>query len=140
MKQDFDNYNELRAHYMAVKKRLGGLGNSPGLVPLRRPEDPKILAPTIKKEVKIIWEVDHIPKNNFYDLIIRTAEKYGIHPQQILNPGRKKNIIKIRSEVIYHAMRDLNYSSLRVGNWLNKDHKTILHALKSYERTHAPIA
>lgn len=138
MKQDFANYNELRAHYLAVRKRLGGLGKSPGLVPIHDPEATKIVAPVIKQTPKIIWEVDHIPKNNFYDLLVRTADKYGIHPQQILNPGRKKNIIKIRGEVIYHAMRNLNYSSLRVGNWLNKDHKTILHALKSYERTHAP--
>jgi hypothetical protein len=140
MEQDFRNYNELRAHYMAVRKRLGGLGSSPGLVPISLREDNKTVSAPPQKTPTALWQVDHIPNNNFRELLIRTADKYGIHPQQILNPGRKRDIIKIRAEVIYHAMRKLNYSSLRVGNWLNKDHKTILHALKSYEQTHAPTA
>lgn len=140
MEQDFRNYNELRAHYMAVRKRLGGLGESPGLVPIPLREDIKTVSAPPQKTPTAMWKVNHIPNNNFRELLIRTADKYGIHPQEILNPCRKKNIINIRGEVIYHAMRNLNYSSLRVGNWLNKDHKTILSALKKYERIHAPTA
>ena len=140
MKQDFDNYNELRAHYMAVRKRLGGLGNSPGLVPLRRPEEPKIVPPVVEEAPQIIWEVDGLPKNKFSGLLISVAQKYNISPKTIMQPNRRQNIIRIRREFVYQAVKELGYSASQVGRWLQRDHTTILHDVHCYERDHAPTA
>ena len=138
--QDFKNYNELRAHYLAVRQRLGGLGKSPGLVPIADPEKPKIVAPVVERASKSVFDLESIPKNKFRQLLMDVANKYNIDPLIILEPNRRANIIKIRREFVYQAVKELKYSASRVGHWMHRDHKTILHDIQMYEQTNAPVA
>jgi len=137
MTQNFRSYSELRAHYLAVRKRLGGLGRSAGLVPIQSLEEPKITSVQIEKKPEIIFKVDSIPKNNFSKLLIKIAQKHNVEPNSLIYPDRRPQIVKIRREVVYFAIKDLNYSANRVARWLQRDHKSILHDFNCYERDNA---
>jgi chromosomal replication initiation ATPase DnaA len=138
--QDFKNYNELRAHYMAVRKRLGGLGKSAGLVPIRPPEVPKIVLAVVEENHEVVFKVDSIPNNNFSKLLIKIAQKHSVDPNSLIVPNHKPEVVKIRREVAYFAVKDLKYSASQVGRWLKRDHKTVLYDIKCYERDNAQTA
>lgn len=134
-------YNELKAHYVAVRKRLGGLGKSAGLVPIRRVEVAPVLPPVVEPEVvkkpeppEIIFRVDTIPKNKFNELLIMVAKKHQIDPNKLVSSTRKIGVVRIRREVVWHAVKDLKYSLSQVGRWLRKDHTTIHHDIQMYEK------
>lgn len=133
-------YNELKAHYVAVRKRLGGLGKSAGLVPIRRVEVAPVLPPvepeikTPEPEPEIIFRVDTIPKNKFNELLITVARKHQIDPNKLVSSTRKIGVVRIRREVVWHAVKDLKYSLSQVGRWLRKDHTTIHHDIQMYEK------
>jgi chromosomal replication initiation ATPase DnaA len=140
MTQDFRNYNELRAHYLAVRKRLGGLGKSAGLVPIRPPEVQKVVSSRVEEAVEVVFKVDHIPNNNFSKLLIKIAQKHSVDPNSLIVPNHKPEVVKIRREVAYFAVKDLKYSASQIGRWLQRDHKTILYDVKCYERDNAQTA
>jgi hypothetical protein len=126
------SYNELTAHYAAVKKRLGGLGKPAGLVPIQ------LVTPVPKpqpiEEPEIIWRVEGLPRNNFHRFLMEVARKHKIDPNILMKDDRRKNIVLIRRELIWGAVKNLNYSQSQVGRWLNKDHTSINHAIQMYEK------
>ena len=139
------SYSELKAHYLAVKKRLGGLGPSAGLVPpaaiLRvdppKPVEPVQVEPEAEEEKPLVLlSIDGIPKNNFWRILNEVAHKHGIDPNLLLHPKRQQKIVWIRREAIWRACREENYSILRVARWLRRDHTTIIHDLRCWESKH----
>lgn len=144
--QTNQSYNELKAHYLAVKKRLGGLGPSAGLVPVSavRPPPPAIvndepvqITARVKPQApEIVWDVKGMPKNNFFRLLIEVAKKHNVDPNAIVNPNRKKSMVVIRREVVWRAVNEFGYSRARVGRMLRRDHTTIIHDLNCWERDH----
>jgi hypothetical protein len=141
-----NTYNEWKAHYLAVRKRLGGLGPSAGLVPINtvRPPEPE---PVVQEPVQItarqkpqapeiVWDVKGMPKNNFFRLLIEVAKKHNVDPNLIVNPNRKKTMVVIRRELVWRAVYEAGYSRARVGRMLRRDHTTILHDLNCWERDH----
>ena len=150
MTQNTKSYSEWQAHYLAVKKRLGGLGPSAGLVPINsvRPEPPKpveqepieIKAKPKPQAPEIVWDVKGMPKNNFFRLLIEVAKKHNVDPNLIVNPNRKKAMVVIRRELVWRAVYEANYSRAHVGRMLRRDHTTILHDLHCWERDHAVSA
>lgn len=135
------SYNELRAHYLAVKKRLGGLGPSAGLVPMHavrpQPPEPEIeeVEPIVEPEPTVItWTVDGLPKNNFFRILMDVARKYNIDPNKIIEPNRRIGMVKIRREVVWRAVNEAGYSRSQVGRFLKRDHTTIIHDLYCWER------
>ena len=138
------SYNEWRAHYLAVRKRLGGLGPSAGLVPIHavrpQPEPPKRPEPEpikLKPEPpKIVWDVKGMPRNNFFHLLIEVAKKHNVDPNAIIQPNRRVEMVNIRREVVYRAVNEFGYSRAHVGRMLKRDHTTIIHDLNCWERDH----
>ena len=133
-------FNELRAHYLAVKKRLGGLGKSAGLVPIEAIKKRPIELPVELIEEKIeepkTFRVETVPMNNFGKLLIKIARENDVDPNFLVGSSRKAYLVKIRRKVVWQAVHDLKYPANRVAKWLKKDHTTILHDLYCYERDH----
>ena len=137
------SYNELKAHYLAVKKRLGGLGPSAGLVPMNavrpklpEPEPEQIVIEQVEEpETRVItWTVKGMPKNNFFRILIDVARKHNIDPNKIIEPNRRTEMVKIRREVVWRTITEAGYSRAQVGRWLKRDHTTIIHDLHCWER------
>jgi len=145
-----NTYNELKAHYLAVKKRLGGLGPSAGLVPpsvVHKPIPVKqVVVEAVEEQIDevsapaIKWSVKGMPKNNFWRILMEVAEKHNVDPNLIIEPNRKKAMVAIRREVVWRAVYEAKYSRARVGRMLKRDHTTILHDLNCWERDHGARA
>lgn len=144
------SYNEWKAHYLAVRKRLGGLGPSAGLAPINvvKPPEPAPIkldvehgvAEEAPKGSEIIWDVKGMPKNNFFRLLIEVAKKHNVDPNAIVNPNRRKSMVVIRRELVWRAVNEAGYSRARVGRMLKRDHTTIIHDLNCWERDHGRAA
>ena len=129
-----------------MKKRLGGLGPSAGLVPMQavrpQPPEPKSVEEVVvqtkpqPEPPKIVWDVKGMPKNNFFRLLIETAKKYNIDPNRIMAKDRSHYLVEMRRELIWRAVHECNYSRSRVAKMMGRDHTTILHALDCWERDH----
>lgn len=152
MTQEPKSYSEMKAHYLAVRKRLGGLGPSAGLVPLSavcRPQPAKetvaqepteIEVRPIPERPEIKWTVKGMPKNRLFHILIETAKKYNVDPNLIIEPNRKKQMVEIRREVVWRAIHEAKYSRAKLGRLLKRDHTTIIHDLNCWERDHVVSA
>lgn len=150
MTENNKSYSEWKAHYLAVRKRLGGLGPSAGLVPMQAvrpqpvvPETAEMVAVVEKPKYeppKIVWDVKGMPKNNFFRLLIETAKKYNIDPNRIMAKDRSQYLVEMRRELIWRAVHECKYSRARVAKMMGRDHTTILHALECWERDHVARA
>lgn len=137
-------YSELKAHYIAVRKRLGGLGQSAGLVPLTTKP---VLQAVQEEPVETVWEVQPpqpeikyqvkgLPKNNFFKLLMEVSKKHNIDPNILISHNRTKNIVVVRRELIYSAYKNFNYTQSQIARWLDRDHKTIGHDIFMWETQH----
>lgn len=131
-------YEELKAHYVAVRKRLGGLGKSSGLIPMQKQEE--IPVEVVRPQEPVIeitvWELKGYPRNNFYQFLVEVAKKHNIDPHILVASTRKAPVVWIRREVVYKAHKELNYSQSQIGRWLKKDHTTINHDIQMWEQKH----
>jgi len=127
-------YSELKAHYIAVRKRLGGLGKSAGLVPIT--VAPVIEPPAPEPEPlppKSKWEIDSIPNNAFKRYLIFWAWKKDIDPNVLISQNRRKEIAPLRHNFFYDAYRDLDYSQSQIARFMNRDHTTVNNSIKLWE-------
>jgi hypothetical protein len=136
MNTDTLSYNELKAHYIAVRQRLGGLGKPAGLVPIQAVKSLPKQEPEPVQEPEVVWRIDGLPNNNFAKFLRQVAEKHNIDPKILMSNDRRKNIVMIRREVIWGAHKTLNYSQSQIARWLKKDHTSINHAVKMWEKQH----
>jgi hypothetical protein len=129
------SYNDLKAHYIAVRRRLGGLGKPAGLVPISAIKSPPVKVEVDKQEKpEIVFKVDGIPRNGFYEMLMDIARKHEMDPKLIINPDRRKNVVKVRRELVWRAVNEQKYSASQVSRWLKRDHTTILNDLYCWER------
>jgi len=133
MKQEQWTYSELKAHYVAVRKRLGGLGESAGLVPITAtPAIQPLPEPTPPPKVNC-WEINNIPNNAFKRYLIEWAWKKEIDPNILVSHNRARTIVPLRQEFFHDAMRDLEYSNSQIARFMNRDHTTVLYAIKMWK-------
>lgn len=138
-------YNEWKAHYFAVKQRLGGVGASAGVVPVAMvaKEVAEIINKTPEQveedkqkaevqKVETFFKINKIPKNNFYRLLIKVAKEHDIHPDLLISPNRVRKVVEARNQLVFEAHETYKYSYAQIGRWLNKDHTSILHAAARY--------
>lgn len=136
------NYNELCAHYLAVRKRLGGLGKSAGLVPITKTPMLEVKKEEVSETVweveapEQVWTVPDLPRNNFTRLLMQVAKKHNVDPNIIVSHNRNKNIVAVRRELVYGAHKELKYSQLQIARWLKRDHKSINHDIYMWEHKH----
>jgi hypothetical protein len=124
-------FNELRAHYVAVKKRLGGVSGPTGVVPFSRVKLPR--AVDAQGNLSPILDVN-IPTNRFTRMLREVAAMHGIDPEIVKSPTRKPNVIKVKQEILYKAKNELKMGVSQIGNMLKVSHSTAIYGVKCHEK------
>lgn len=63
--------------------------------------------------------------------IIRfVAERYDVHPSVVLGRTVTKTAAAARRHAMYLIRKQLDWSYPEIGAYFNRDHKTVMHAVK----------
>lgn len=124
-------FNELRAHYTAVKKRLGGVSGPTGVVPLSRVKLPH-LSDTHSNLLPILNV--NIPTNRFMRMLREVAAMHGMDPEIVKSPTRKPAVIKVKQEILYKAKTELNMGVSQIGNMMKVSHSTVIYGVRSHQK------
>jgi Bacterial dnaA protein helix-turn-helix len=128
MDREPETYDELRARYLAVKKRLGGVSGPTGIVPIERVSPPPDPAPELPVlNVKI-------PNQRFMAMLREVAAMHGIDPNIIRSPTIKQDVVKVRRELFYRAKKELNLGYTEIGRLMAVKHSTVIYGIKQYEK------
>jgi len=124
-------FNELKAHYVAVKKRLGGVSGPTGVVPLSRVKLPHSV--DAQGNLSPILDVN-IPTNRFTRMLREVAAIHGMDPEIVKSPTRKPDVIKVKQEILYKAKNELKMGVSQIGNMLKVSHSTVIYGVKCHEK------
>ena len=112
------NHQEQIEHYKAVRERISSGTAKPKIVQEIQPE-PKIrVEPDFRKRI-----------------IAECAAEFGITANDILGNSRVAHIVMARRKAawIFHQRGTMSYP--QIGRILNKDHSTIIHAVRRYKQS-----
>lgn len=73
-----------------------------------------------------------VPPEACRDIMIAVAQKRGILIAEMVGERKTDAYVHARYEAIYEIRRLLGYSMPRIGAIFNRDHTTILHALREW--------
>ena len=136
MDREPQTYDELRARYLAVKNRLGGVTGPTGVVPIERvtlPQEPKILIDQPVLQVRL-------HNRKFTAMLREVAAMHGIDPTIVRSSTIKPDVVKVRREVFYRAKNELNLAYAEIGRLMDVRHSTVIYGIKKYEDGIAPSA
>ena len=68
-------------------------------------------------------------------ILIETAAKHKISVKDIRSAIRNNKLVRARWECMYRLKTELNLSLPCIGRFMNRDHTTVLHAIRKYEKT-----
>lgn len=71
--------------------------------------------------------------NRGMQVLREVARKHGVAPREIRSTCRWRHVVAARHEVAYRLVRELEWSTLRAGEFLGRDHATIINSIKAYE-------
>lgn len=135
MDREPQTFDELKAKYLAVKKRLGGVVGPTGVVPPERvkmPQENKILADQPVLQVKL-------PNKRFTAMLREVAAMHGIDPNIVRSPTIKSDVVKVRREVFYRAKNELNLAYSEIGRLMDVRHSTVIYGCRKYEEDLHPV-
>lgn len=66
-------------------------------------------------------------------IVIEVLEKHNQTWQTVYGATRFKPVVDCRHELFYRLHSELGWSFAAIGRFTNKDHTTVLHAMKKYE-------
>ena len=130
MDREPQTFDELRARYLAVKKRLGGVTGPTGVVPPERvklPQENKLLADQPVLQVKL-------PTKRFTAMLREIAAMHGIDPNIVRSPNIKPDVVKVRRELFYRAKNELHLPYSEIGRLMDVRHSTVIYNCKKYEQ------
>lgn len=110
-------------HYKAVRARIANakpIAIKPLLSEHSKPEPSKSAPRISDPRMKILYEC---------------AEENGCTIEDILGPSRCKNFVKARWEAIWRLHQRKTMSMAQIGQYLNKDHSTVINAIRQYEKS-----
>lgn len=110
---------ELQAHYKAVKARLAAN-------PYRQP---------IIEKQKIVNLTGLAPVTNGERILIETAAKHKISIKDLRSSAKYSKIVNARWECMYRLKVELNLPLTAIARFMNRDHTSVLHALRKYKKT-----
>ena len=139
---------ELHAHYKAVRARLENPIKKEPAVRLIYPEpevqkypDPLDLPPPviegkIVEEPKIAGGIyPEITETPAQQILSMVAKKHGMPPTVFRSKSRDANYVICRQEAAYLLKHELKFSLTQIGRLMgNRDHTTVLHAIRRYEK------
>lgn len=73
-------------------------------------------------------------------ILIETAAKYKIFVKDLRSVTRTNKLVAARHECMYRLRNELNLSLTCIGRFMRRDHTTVLHALRKYEKTRQQVA
>jgi hypothetical protein len=135
--------NELVAHYAAVRKRLHMAPEKPKAVVLPFVKKEEIKAPPPLPALPTLDELierakeKHPPlKKSVVTVILEdVAKRHNVTIQDMKGILRKADLVAARSEFAWICVRQRKLSLTKVGRMLgDRDHTTILHAVRCYEK------
>jgi hypothetical protein len=113
------NYEEQVAHYKEVRARIVQAG-------LRVP-------PPLPKVVTV--ERKPCPVEGFRGRILHECAKdHGVTVEDLIGWGRTTRLVNARRDAIWRLHQRGTMSLKQIGRLLNKDHTTILHAIRKYTK------
>lgn len=131
---------DLVEHYRAVKKRIEKRGQE--FQQIRNPA-PKVLEqkPAFGKTITLIDGPDR-PKiaqrrvapnfRNARSIVEPILVKHDVEWNEVISGARQQKLVKIRQEVMV-ALRKAGWTLPVIGRFMNRDHTTVLHALRSFK-------
>lgn len=121
------NLQEQIEHYKAVKQRIAT--GTPKPQPIQIEEQPQI------DEIIEQWiEKNPTSKDPRMQIMEQCAKEYGCTVADIFGPRKPTNIVLARRKAAYLLVQRKRTSIADVGRYLRRDHTTILHAVKMYEK------
>jgi chromosomal replication initiation ATPase DnaA len=130
MDREPQTYDELKAKYLAVKKRLGGVSGPTGVVPIERvtlPQESKILEDAPVLQVRL-------HNRKFATMLREVAAMHGIDPNIVRSPTIRADVVKVRREVFYRAKNELNLAYSEIGRLMDVRHSTVIYGIKKYQK------
>lgn len=67
-------------------------------------------------------------------IMAEVCAKHRIRPAELLSPRRNKAFVLARHEAMYLAHRVCGYSFPQIGIAMNRDHSTVIHAVRAHEK------
>jgi chromosomal replication initiation ATPase DnaA len=68
------------------------------------------------------------------DIIERVAEEYGFDYEDMIGRDRSMRIAHVRQDAMHECWRTRRWSLPQIGRAFNRDHTTVLWALKAHKR------
>ena len=76
------------------------------------------------------------PRADINTFVVFVARRHGVSPAHIYGDSRRHEFVHPRQEVMWLASR-AGHSTTAIGRELGRDHTTIIHGIKSYEKRRA---
>jgi chromosomal replication initiation ATPase DnaA len=81
----------------------------------------------------IINPITKMNKNKeLIEILQKVCDVTGIMPHDIFTPTRKREVVIARQLFCYVTMTHYHFTWVAVGKFLNRDHSTIIHSVKTY--------
>jgi chromosomal replication initiator protein len=133
---------ELAAHYAAVRKRLWMAQPKKAVVipfPVKKVEEPVVVPerpPTLDELIERAKEKFQPLKKSVVNVIMEdVAKRHNVDVKDMKGKSRKACFVPARSEFAWICVRQRKMSLTKVGQMLGgRDHTTILHAVRQYEK------
>ena len=123
--------DELRARYLAVKKRLGGVSGPTGVVPLSRVKLPHKY--DANDGSASVFDVN-IPTNRFTKMLREVAAFHGLNPDIVKSSRKLPDIVRVKQEVIYRAREELGMPVGQISNLMHLSHSTVIYGYRSHKK------
>lgn len=128
--REFTSVDELRAHYLALKRRTSGLSGPTGVVPPDRSKKPPVAVSEPSEGIVAI----ETNESQFLKLLQRTAVLHHIHPDKIRKPTLHREVVRVRQELFYRAYNDLHFTQQEIGRLAGVNHSTVNRGIKAHKK------
>ena len=129
MDREPQTIDELKARYLAVKKRLGGVSGPTGVVPVERVR----VSPDRREIRSDILEVAP-PKMRFTAMLRELAKMHDLDPDIVKSPCYKHDVIRVRQELFYRAVNELGMGYSQIGRMMHTTHSTVMYGVKAHQK------
>ena len=118
---------ELAGHYAGVRQRL----MAPNVKPRpKRPSVPLLSPPSVIGDPLFDKWPDHQPPATYLTILRDVAKKHETTVSAMTGASHSRAIMPARREAIARMFLELGMSLMKIGRRMNRDHTTILHALR----------
>ncbi len=120
---EFTSAAELMAHYAAVRKRTMA-------VVTPKPVKREVITIQLQKPAqRYVLKADTTKELTVFEITKAVADATGISVDIIVSPSKITKVKVARYAIIYIARRLTSRSTCQIGNMVDRDHSSVVHAL-----------